>query len=349
MTTFAHRFSSYFLSSTTHYYQALELQRRQPFEEEIPNRKVSIEQSAQVHPVTLRTKEILDSLITPEIHSRIQRGNFQKNFYEQRGFRVLESGGTLVLEHQNLPGYLIKASRGFRQFTYGTFPGTNERVQVNHTNLLRARGRDHYAEGGIDPFFSLPEELLYKTQHGNPGLGQYYSISQKMDVFSEKESLDLMRDLSQNEQNQIAAKVCDFIIQKGMTDMHAGNLLVRSDLRNWTFALIDLEPVGLFIEEADNIASLARKDDWALGGLLLFRDSYCRRNGFFEMADYVETRIQNYLNEHQDIQIVERGTWEDQGNLCFDVWALIRILITIPFFFIILPVVAIRAHSPVLT
>jgi hypothetical protein len=360
MSTFCTRFKSYYSTTYEHYYTAWE-------PEHVPvksleKRKISVEDSATRYGVPQELegtlKELLETVYDNEtVYDKMGEGNFEENraFYEKRGFRVLKAGGTLVLEHDSLPGYLIKTTGVAREFHRGTIPDRTEKVPIKHTNLLRAEGRAYYEERSTDPMFTFPQEYLYEYEYPHadsesPLHRRFFSISEKVTVYSPKESIEQVRNLNSERQIALAQKVCDFIKKTGLVDMHDGNLLLRKDLEEWTFSLIDLEPLWLFIEQNDeNTDSLEINEMLVLLGLIKFRDYYCRKNGLTEMAHYVDDRIQEYVEQHPKL----KGKEINDGNLSagifvdkvqeFDALSVLKILLTIPFFFIVLPILAIRA------
>lgn len=358
MSTFCTRFKSYYSTTYEHYYTAWE-------PEHIPvksseKRKISVEDSAIRHRVPRGLEETLKVLLVP-VYDKMGEGNFEENraFYEAHDFRVLKAGGTLVLEHDSLPGYLIKTTGVKREFPRGTIPNCSEnpnrteKVPIKHTNLLRAEGRAYYEERSTDPMFTFPQEYLYEYPHADsesPLHRKFFAISEKVAVYSPKESIGQVRSLNSERQIALARKVCDFIRETGLADMHDGNLLLRKDLAEWTFSLIDLEPLGLYIEQNDeNTDSLEIKEMLVLSGLICFRDYYCRKNELTEMAHFVDDQIKDYVEQHPKLKGKEINEWNLSAGIFvdkvqeFDTLSVLKILLTIPFFYIILPILAIRA------
>lgn len=354
MTTFCERFRSYYLTTYENLYFAWEPEHMVLADPS--NRMIDVEESAARNPVPEGVRLMLDRVITPEIHARMASGDFNPEFYQARGFTVYKAGGTLVLEHRDLPDYLIKTARASRSFSSGTIPARMEKVEIAYTNLLRAEGRAYFAERADDPLFSFPEEYLYESPCVDPAdpmaalHTRFFAISQKVDVYSSKESIDLVKNLDCNKQLELAKRVCALIKRTGLTDMHRGNLLLVRDLHDWTFSVIDTEPLGLYIEKDDDPRSLASKKERVLSGLINFRDLYCRANGLTEMAHYVDREIEDFVRMHPEKLQGKKvnngrliaGTWRDKEKK-FDGLSVFLIILTIPFFYIVLPILALRA------
>ncbi|MCC5832438.1 MAG: hypothetical protein JJU12_05275 [Chlamydiales bacterium] len=353
MATFCERFKSYYLSE--HCYTAWGFDHI-PLEKIESDRLVNVEESAKKHPPPEGIIANLGNVLSKEVYQKMGEGEFEGNraFYEKHGFRVLKAFDTLVLEHKNLPGYLIKAAMASRVFYRNLVKHPYyEEVPLQHTNLLRAKGRAHYDGKSTDTMFTFPKEYLYTYQDPTDKElhRRFFAISEKVDVFNPEESIEKVKRLKPNKQIEIAKRVCKFIKKTGFTDMHDGNLLLRKDLQEWTFCLIDLEPLGLFIEANEpNKESLASHEELVFEGLICFRDFYCRKNGLTEMAHHVDHQIERFVEDNQEklkgMKAYEGGfnggIFIDKAKE-FDRYSVLLILLTIPFFWIVLPILSIRA------
>ncbi|MCH9626554.1 MAG: hypothetical protein S4CHLAM2_01760 [Chlamydiales bacterium] len=347
MTTFWERLKPYYYQTESYAYRSVQPWPTQ--RSDYSAYKVNVEDSFTAHQVDETVRQQLDALITPEMHAQlVATSTFDATFFKNRGFRVLKGSDSRVLTHPAVPGYLIKTSVQKRNFKWGTIPGKTGRVPIQHTNLLRAHGHEYYQRHNTNQdVFSFPNEYLYQSPHALPQDGlheRYYAISQQAEVYSRKQSCQIVASLSGEEQIRVAEKVCTFIKETGLTDMHAGNLLVTRHRDSIHFTVIDQEPLYLYVEHADRRSEqyLYSREDCALIGLMSFRDHYCRRNGLSEMALCVDQQIEEHIREHH----LNVRTYSDQIDTYYyanwTTYALI--LITIPFFFIILPLLTLHSH-----
>ncbi len=349
MPTFCERLKPYYLQSRSYTYCAVEPRpkRRSDF----ADYQVDVRASYEEHKINEVVQRQLDGLITTEMHAKlVADGPFDAEYFKMRGFKVLKGRDSRVLTHPSLPNHLIKTSVQTRYFRWKIIPQRQPmQAPMQSTNLLRAHGHNYYETNNSNKEdFSLPGEYLYKSPHANQSDAlhrQYYAISEKAEVYSRRKSDQIVSGLNSQEQRDVAEKVCTFIKETGITDVHAGNLLVTKNKENLHFTLIDQEPLLLYVEKSDSGSEqfLYNTEDRALIGLINFRNAYCRQHQLTEMALYVDEQIVAHLSENENIEVRQNAAFTDTYYYAdWTTYALI--LITIPFFFIILPLFALHAY-----
>jgi hypothetical protein len=257
----------------------------------------------------------LDFLITPEVYLKLIDKDLNDNFLKSFGFQIIKEDETRVLAHPEIPGYLIKISLVQSRPFYldGLFKGVNlNKIRyVKYTNLLRAVGRKFFQSrlNDFDSFMSLPKEYLYESPHSSASEHlhhRFFAISEKINVYTQEESIQIIQGMQENKQREIARKTVDFIKRTGMLDAHPTNfLLERNEMK---FYAIDTEPLGLMIEQSDSLNGLLRFNECVLLGLIYYRDRCCLpAYKSTPMAEEAEAAIVAHLEQFPEITCIQRA------------------------------------------
>lgn len=294
-----------------------------------PEKRIEIsEEIYKKYKVPSEVEVLLSGLISADIHDHLVRQTFDPDFFERHGFIIIKNSSTVVLEHPNLPGYLIKTAAASRNFAYMEGPYRSHRHvrTISYTNLLRAPGSEKFQKKaeGIEGF-EFPEEYLYLSPHipedvkkgrapPEPLNCRYYAISKKKNIYSSKATRKKLQSLKRRSQVILAHRIIDFIKKTGLMDCHAGNLVLKRNEANFVFEVIDTEPLGVFVAEEDERAQgLISHKYRVLVGLLNFRDLYCRKLPIFKQE--TEKAIRAFLEHNPQMHVRPEKTSSEKWTL----------------------------------
>ncbi len=182
---------------------------------------------------------------------------------KSKGFELLsrKSGQEhySVVEHSKLKGWVIKA--GATRTPKGQFDmcASNDRHEMTNYseegNLLRIamaeRVRAVAKASGIDVVVSMKKLFEYEQPNGTKITNRYCIFSKKIDILSEKETLERVKNMDEAEQRKLAQELSTIIQKAGLVDNGFHNIRLSPDGK---LAFIDTEPGGQVlnnVEESD--------------------------------------------------------------------------------------------------
>ncbi len=159
-----------------------------------------------------------------------------------------------VVEHNDLPGWIIKAG-GTRvkndDFIAGPMNNRNEiGFFTEEDGLLRIAMAKRMRETAAKINFELiiPEKkfVSYKNSETitNP-MEKYCVVCEKLDLYSQEETIEEFKKMTPDVQRETAKKICQFIKESGFTDASLHNIRLTKEGKK--FAIVDTEPSGLLV------------------------------------------------------------------------------------------------------
>lgn len=207
----------------------------------------------------------VQEILSHPLKSRVSEIMLRNKTLQDHGFRILSTKplGSKevpyynVIEHDDLPGWIIKASGYRTSQSHITTGRSNEYNEISHftifDSLLRLRMnqriRDVAKKIGID--VAVPDEYAVPYPKPEPGdvSRRYFIISQKLNVQTETETITKIIRMNKKEQTQLARKIALLIKNIGFADPGFNNIRLLSDGR---IAIIDTEPAGLLVAKEDS-------------------------------------------------------------------------------------------------
>lgn len=193
--------------------------------------------------------EVQKAFSTPISYDRTTREHKSK-ILENHGFKTLNPSKTVV-EHSDLPGWVIKS--GANPFSKDLFirgPMNDKKEAAFPTpddNLLRFTMAERFASIAKEENLTLviPKKRLvaYPNTKGVTDITRkYFTLSEKLDILSVKETGDKIGQLKDEEQRELAKKISRFIQKSGWVDPAPRNLRFTPDGK---LAIVDTEPFSL--------------------------------------------------------------------------------------------------------
>lgn len=243
--------------------------------------------------------------------SEISKNNdiLEKNKFHILKERRVDDDGPIVKiymisEHPELPGWIVKGGGKQNEMVLGI---QNDRGEISipskFENLLRVvmnqRMREIIQKNGLDIIIPQEYAIPYRNPSNTEDVSQnYFILSQKLNILSIDDTIDLLHAKSKQKQVQIAKKICEFIQKTGFTDANFCNIRMTIDGK---FAVIDTEPSGLLkdISERDKTGDSVEKCTRL--GLCHLRDA-ARDANLKEFAAEVDHAYQRQLKNIYSIK-----------------------------------------------
>jgi hypothetical protein len=190
------------------------------------------------------------SLIDEEVYNYMTGGSADEERFthiQSRGFRIL---GVQVLEHPQLPGWIIKGGGGCplpKGVSNSAGIGSPNRYDQLMRVFMAERMAQVALQEGLD--IVIPEKRFLQVR-SSPLLDKRYLVfSQKLDVLNESKTIQALSAITDDEQEKLARKVSILIQKTGFMDAHFGNICWSPTLKK--ICVIDTESFGLLIATQD--------------------------------------------------------------------------------------------------
>jgi hypothetical protein len=241
---------------------------------------------------------------------------------EAQGFRILSQKPVLkplqplqvvpfynVSEHSALPDWVLKTGAHrvpSDQLVLGPLNCMNE-IAFFHPleSLLRLSMNSRIREmaQSLNIELVVPDE--YAVPYRSPAPGdlsrRYFIISRKLDLKSQQETIDHIKNMNREGQVELARKVVKLIERIGFADAHFDNFRITKEGK---LALVDTESSGLLTLKGDALRPRGHSiEKCARIGLWTFQQM-AQQKGLFEVAAEAEIHYQRSEKEISVTQIV---------------------------------------------
>jgi len=239
----------------------------------------------------------------------------QKNaVLERNGFQILgqkAANGTVfpfynVAESPDLPGWVLKATgdRVPKDLLLATL--VNDQHEVirfsSYESLLRLKMNQRLREECNDVFIPKEYAIPYSDHvHSGSDISRsYFIISEKLDVLSHEETVQAVKRMSNEKQVQLAQRIVP-IVKKGYADAGFPNIRLT---RNGALAIVDTEPVGLFVYKNDpDVKRGHTVEKCARVGLFMLK-TYAAQMGLYAFSKEVDRHYQASLSDYSVTKII---------------------------------------------
>jgi hypothetical protein len=158
-----------------------------------------------------------------------------------------------VIEHENLPGLIIKAGATRVQKGQLLIGPLNDRNEMafftEEESLLRIEMANRIAKvakkASIDVVLPKKKLVTYKNLDGvTEATRKYCVVCEKIDILSVDETVDTIKAMNKEKQKEVAQKISTIVQKAGLTDASFHNIRLTPEGK---LAFIDTEPAGLMV------------------------------------------------------------------------------------------------------
>lgn len=166
-----------------------------------------------------------------------------------------------VIEHDDLPGYVIKsgATRVPKdQFVMGPANDRGEMVCfTEEESLLRVamckRIQKVAKEAGVEVILPTKKFVAYKdVEASQKPQRKYCVLCEKLDVLSKEETIKEIQAMNDSEQKKLATDLATLVKKVGFADASLDNIRLNSERK---IVILDTEPAGLVVKKKPGLKS----------------------------------------------------------------------------------------------
>ncbi|MBS4167681.1 hypothetical protein [Parachlamydia sp. AcF125] len=261
--TFSEFFKSFYYSNT--YVPPVDLSKQGVSKHLLETENPEAAATAQRLISNPEVQQVLSEPLTYDLTERVPRRNAM---LERHEFKLLSTKSTLqgqplpfysVLEHEDLPGWIIKSGatrvpKG--QFTMGPFNDRNEMAFfTDEESLLRIKMANRIAkvaqEANIQVVLPKKKLVAYANSDGvTEPTRKYCVVCEKIDILSAEDTFLTIRGMDAVHQKEIARKISIIVQKAGFVDASFDNIRLTPDGK---IAFIDTEPVGLMVAKKSGL------------------------------------------------------------------------------------------------